>query len=105
MNDAFNDARIEKRIDPNGEYIDLDRMTLKELSRQTAKDVREIKEQLCVINGTVRQHDVDIAVLKERTSSPSWIHSRQKVIGTGSLLVAVATLVGVAVAEFVKCFM
>lgn len=105
MNDAFNDARIEKRIDPNEEYIDLDHMTPRELLKQTARDVGEIKKQMCFINGTIRQHDVDIAVLKERTSSPSWIHSRQKVIGTGSLLVAVATLVGVAVAEFVKCFM
>jgi len=105
MNDAFNDARIEKRIDTNGEYIDLDRMTSRELLKQTARDVQEIKKQMCAINGTVRQHDVDIAVLKERTSSPSWLRSRQKVIGTGSILVAIATLVGVSVAEFIKCFM
>ena len=95
------------------EIVDLNRLTQRELLVRThdmvqaqARDIAVVRAQLTTLNGTVREHDRTIAVLKtrqEERTAPSWLQSKPKVLGLGSLLMAIAALVGVAAAEFIKC--
>jgi len=81
-----------------GVRIDFEAKTDRELLLLTAQTTNTILDRLDVLNGTVRQHNVDIAKLKGKASTCTPAETmKQKIsssLGRGGLIFIIAALSG-----------